>query len=296
MDQPVLSADGRHIFALGSNEHTEYVRYDPRAREYQSLLGGANAAWRHVSSDGLWVVYCAENALWRSRIDGSERYQLASEWFNPRTPDLSQDGRAVVFAGTPQTGGVSRIYRVSTDGGGPRELIHEKYPTDAPYWSPDGSSIVYSVPMEAGTVAGLYVFDEKTENKRKIPGSTGFWKVSWSPDGRFLAAVHEDDHTMALFERSSQQWTDLAQGEVLSPPVWSSDSHYIYFQDVLEQDEPIRRLRVDTLTEERIVDCRTLLEGGVQRCGFEELTPDGALLIRLTRGDHDVYSLELVQR
>ena len=39
-----------------------------------------------------------------------------------------------------------------------------------------------------------------------------------------------------------------------------------------------------------------LLEGGVQRCQLSGLTRDGALVLRLTRGDHDVYSLTLGSR
>jgi hypothetical protein len=42
-----------------------------------------------------------------------------------------------------------------------------------------------------------------------------------------------------------------------------------------------------------MVDCLSLLEGGVQRCGFEAVMPDGSVVLRLTRGDHDVFSLDL---
>jgi DNA-binding winged helix-turn-helix (wHTH) protein/Tol biopolymer transport system component len=293
MDQPLPSSDGRRVFTLGSNERTEYIRYDPHTREYRALIGVENAAWPNISNDGEWVVYCNADILWRSRVDGSERRQLASEWFNPRMPRLSADGRVVVFAGSPQSGGVSRIYEVSTEAGVPHELVSENFPTDAPYWSPDGSAVLYSVPKQAGAVAGLYVLDRKTGAKTKVPESFGFWKAAWSPDGKFLAAVQEGDHLIAIFEQSSHHWTTLAKGAVLGPAVWSSNSHYVYVQDVLEQDEPVRRVEVGTLAAERVFDCRALLQGNVQRCGFEELTPDGALVMRLSRGDHDVYSLEL---
>jgi hypothetical protein len=52
-------------------------------------------------------------------------------------------------------------------------------------------------------------------------------------------------------------------------------------------------MRIKDGKTDRVMDCRPLLEGGVQRCGFEGVMPDGSLILRLTRGDHDVYSLEV---
>jgi len=69
------------------------------------------------------------------------------------------------------------------------------------------------------------------------------------------------------------------------------DSRFVFYQDIL--DEPMRRFNITTGSSERIVDCRSLLEGGVQPCGFEAVMPDGSVALRLTRGGHDVFSLEL---
>jgi hypothetical protein len=55
----------------------------------------------------------------------------------------------------------------------------------------------------------------------------------------------------------------------------------------------VRRFNIKTGTSEKMVDCHALLEGGVQRCGFEAVMPDGSVVLRLTRGDHDVFSLDL---
>jgi len=70
------------------------------------------------------------------------------------------------------------------------------------------------------------------------------------------------------------------------------DSRFVFYQDILEKDEPVRRFNITTGPSERIVDCRSLLDGSVQRCGFEAVMPDGSVVLRLTRGDHDVFSLE----
>jgi Tol biopolymer transport system component/DNA-binding winged helix-turn-helix (wHTH) protein len=293
MDQPLLSRDGHRLFVLGSNERSEYVRYDLGSREYHGLLGGAAALCTSFSSDRQWVAYCSDDALWLSRADGSERRLLVSRWFHPGVPRISPDGKELAFEGHPQSKGVRRVYLVSVDGGAPRELVVEQFPTTAPNWSPDGSSLLYCVPTEEGSAAGLYVLDRRTGVKTKLPESAGIWKGAWSPDGKHLAVGSEDSRTIRVYDMASQRWTEVTKGKVLSPAVWSQDSRYIYFQDVLDEGEPVRRMSLQTRRVERVFDCGALLEGGVQRCGFEDLTPDGSLVLRLTRGDHDIYALGL---
>ena len=293
MDQPLLSRNGHRLFVLGSNERSEYVRYDLRAREYRGLLGGAAALCTSFSSDGEWVAYCSDDALWLSRTDGSERRELVPKWFHPGAPRISPDGKELVFEGYPQGKNVPRIYLVSLDGGAPRELVTEAFPTTAPNWSPDGASLLYCVPSEASSAGGLYLLDRRTGAKTKLPESAGIWKSSWSPDGRYVAAGNEDSREIRVFDVAGQRWTEVTKGRVLGPAVWSQDSRYIYFQDVLDEGEPVRRMNLQTRRVERMFDCSTLLEGGAQRCGFEDLTPDGSLVLRLTRGDHDIYALDL---
>jgi Tol biopolymer transport system component len=293
MDQPLPSRDGRRLFVLGSNERSEYVRYDLRAHEYRGLLGGAAALCTSFSTDGQWVVHCSGDALWLSRLDGSEPRELVSRWFHPGVPRVSPDGKELLFEGHPQGRSVPRIYLVSVEGGSLRELVVEEFPTTAPNWSPDGLLMLYCVPTEAGSAAGLYVFDRRTGAKTKLPESAGTWKSAWSPDGHYLAVGSEDSSTIRLFEMATKHWTEATNGKVLGPAVWSLDSRYIYFQDILDEGEPVRRMNIHTRRVERVFDCSALLEAGVQRCGFEDLTPDGSLVLRLTRGDHDIYALDL---
>src|SRR5882762_3598454 len=40
-------------------------------------------------------------------------------------------------------------------------------------------------------------------------------------------------------------------------------------------------------------ECRPLLEGGVPRCGFEGALPGNSFTLQLTRGDRNLYSLDL---
>lgn len=162
---------------------------------------------------------------------------------------------------------------------------------DAPAWS--GSKLIFSMNPQLDTSDGLYVFDMDSRQSQKVPGSEGYWKSRWSPDGKYLVSVTSNNKSIGVFEWSTQRWTVIVHGNVLSPVAWSNDSRFVYYQDLLEEDEPVRRFNIKTGASEKMVDCHSLLEGGVQRCGFEAVMPDGSVVLRLTRGDHDVFSLDL---
>ena len=293
MDQPLPSRIGDRLFVLGSNQYSEIVRFDPATHEYHGLLGGASATWPAFSSDGQHLTSVSDDTLWWSNLDGTNRTEIAPASFRPVGPRVRPDGRAVAFDGTAPDARTSRIYLAPVDGAGPRELISDTHPVHLPDWSADGRVLVYSIPLEAGPAAGLYVFDLETQETNKLPGSEGYATARWSPDGRSIAAVTEDVTRVAVLELRSERWTELLRGRVLGPAVWSRDSKFVYVQDILEEGEPVHSLEVATGRTVRIADCRTLLEGDVSRCGFEEITPEGHLVFRLSRGDHDVYSLEL---
>src|SRR5215469_11169832 len=75
---PVMSRDGKQIFAVGAKERGELLRFDAKANEFVPFLSGISAFNPTFSRDGNWVAYTSypDHALWRSRADGSERLQL----------------------------------------------------------------------------------------------------------------------------------------------------------------------------------------------------------------------------
>jgi len=294
LNDPIVSPDGHQLFALAYDGRNEYFRFDPETHDLRPLLGGESAAWLCVSLIADQAVFHGNDGnLYMSRANGTERHQLVAASLNPELPAISPDGKQVLFVATSSGSSVKKICLVSTEGGPVRDVISQPFSVYAPSWSPDGQKILYSADPNDAAHTGVYIFDLASRQSQKISGSEGFWKSRFSPDGKFIASVSGENKFVNLFNLSAQQWTTIARGNVFSPVAWSSDSRLVFYQDVLEDGEPVHRYNLQTRQTDVVMDCRPLLEGGVLRCGFEDLLSDGSLLLQLTRGDHTVYSLTL---
>jgi serine/threonine protein kinase len=95
-----VSRDGREIFAIGAKWRGELVRYDMKAQMFVPFLSGLSAVNPIFSPDGKWVAWESfpDHAMWRSRIDGSDRMQLTRPPIYATWDEISPDGKRVVFA------------------------------------------------------------------------------------------------------------------------------------------------------------------------------------------------------
>lgn len=288
------SSDAKKIYLLGNETKTEYVRVDPRTHEVHGLLAGQAAAWAAVARSGDWVVFRGSgNSLWRANFDGSGRIELAKEKMQAEVPAIRPDGKSIAFRGQPPGASTSRIYLISPEGGEPAEVASASSPLEVPAWSADGKKLSYVLDAGDNPAAGIYLLDLSTRASQKVPGSEKCMQHSWSPDGKYLACISMHDSRILLRDLTTGKWKEVARGKVFSPVLWARDSTALFFQDLLEEGEPVRRLRLKDFSVERVFECRPLLEGGVQRCGFEGVAADGSWLLKLSRGDHNVYALDL---
>ena len=90
--------DGKTVFAIGTRERGELVRYDAKTKRFVPYMGGVSATDVVFSRDGQWAAYNAfpELTLWRSRVDGSDRMQLSYEMVG-EDKGFSPDGKSVAF-------------------------------------------------------------------------------------------------------------------------------------------------------------------------------------------------------
>lgn len=294
-DQPAPSRDSRHLFVFGSNERQQYALYDPHTGATQGMFAGSGEArWVSFSPDGTWAV-CVNDVseMWRSNIDSAQRMMLVPASFHPRLPRISPDGKQIVFQGFQSANEPWGLYTVSATGGLPVRLDAGQASASAPEWSPDGGKIAYASSAGDGGSPTLFILQLATHSSTKLTGSEGLFRTFWSPDSRYLIGASDDGSQLRLFDWSTHNWQTLAAGKLFGSPAWSPDSRFVYVQDLLESDQPVHRLSIPGLQSKRVDACAPLLAGDVHRCGLEGISPRGELLFRLSRGDHDLYSLDL---
>lgn len=290
---PFPSSDPRILYAEGGIGPLNTVAVDRSSRMAKPFLPELGARELVFSPDGQSVLFVGENSLWRSRQDGTQRYQLVKNLisFPAPFPLWSPDSKKILFAGK-----MDDIYILPAEGGTPQPVLATGQQGFSPDWGPDGKHIVYSAMEQkvdhSGSQATLYFYDLASQQSIKIPKSEGLSEVRWSPDGRYLAAI-EESSALKLYDMKRKQWTEIASGKLMSMPVWAADSKYVYSQDILEPGEPIYRFMADHPAKERFYSFEDLLQTDVLRCGFEGFGPDGSLLVKLSRGGVNVYRIQL---
>jgi eukaryotic-like serine/threonine-protein kinase len=292
-DSPQPSADGKQIYAVGEQPRAELVRYDARSKQFLPYLGGISVSDVSFSPDGQWLAYTAypDAALWRSRVDGTQKLQLTSGQPNfANVPRWSPDGKLIAFSGS-DPGHSSSLYVVSADGGTPRAISVAQAVAVGPSWLPDGNSLVFLDVTSTTTPAVAKVVDLKTLQVTALPATSDLFYPVASPDGRYIASATLDGQKLMLFDFNTHKWSQLLKMD--SGFVnWSKDSQFIYFDTGLSENPAFYRIRVADRKLQRLADLK-----GVRRVVFalipwSGVTPDGALLLPRDISSQEVYALD----
>jgi serine/threonine protein kinase/Tol biopolymer transport system component len=298
------STDGRRVLAIGGGTHDqiELLRSAPDRKQFLPMLKLGEVFGAKLTPKGDWLALVLPGVhswtLWRSRPDGSERTQLASDFPGGiDVPRWSPDGTKIVFQGARE-GRPWNILVVPAAGGITQEVLPSDQVHEFPDWLPDGESIVYyTPPVKGGALAedgGISILDLKTRKATRVPGSDGLMYPRPSFGGRYLAALSEDQKKVMLFDFQTRDWKQIASnGKLFYYLEPTRDGKYLYFQDLLESGQPLYRIRAGDWRLERVMSFDSLLQAGVVRCRFMGLTPDGSPMILATRGGEDVYALDL---
>jgi Tol biopolymer transport system component len=291
---PSPSLDGKSLFAVGNLFKGRLVRYDAGKKQFIPYLRDLSAEDVVISSDGQWMAYVTypDAALWRSRVDGSDRVQLTFPPMQAALPRWSPDGSQIAFfALTPSE--TTRLYLVAASGGAPRRATTGKDPEADPSWSPDGRRLAFGgraggMGSQAST-SNIQVLDLGTGKIVPLPGSNSLFSPRWSPDGRYILGVAQDSLSLRLFDVATQSWSDLVRGSTfVGWPSWSPDSRSITY----EQNPEIRRI---TLADRRIETIASIVDRprAVGVTGqWLGAAPDGSPLILLEAGTHEIYALD----
>jgi Tol biopolymer transport system component len=287
--------DNSKIWAIGVQPSGEAVRYDSATKGFVPLLPSVSATDLDYSSDGKWVTYVAvpEATLWRCRADGSERRQLTSVPERAALPRWSNDGSQIAYV-SMQPGKSSKISVVSKAGGTPEDILKESRSQIDANWSSDGNRIMFGYLHDADAI-DIRVIDLKTHHVVTIPDSQGLFSPRWSPNGRYIAALSPDFTKVMLFDYRTQKWTNwlTEPAGAVSYPVWSADSQYLYFDDLVTDEESIRRVKVGESHTERVLK----LEGIERYPGpfglWSGRTANGSWMFVRDRSTQEVYQLSV---
>ena len=297
--RPAISEDGKQLYAAALERHGELSVYDSSSRNFVPYLSGISACYVDFSRDGEWIAYVSypEGALWRSRIDGSDKRRLTSPPLGVMNPRWSPDGKLIAFTNVASVARHSleqkkwQIYIVSADGGGPMLLLEGVILND-PTWSPDGKSLAYGV-GPVGSVS-LNVLDLQTLTSTTVPGSENLSSPRWSPDGKYLAALElaYPEKKLMLYSFQTRQWEILASG-ALDWPSWSHDSRYVYVQDA----SSFIRIALATHKTEQVASLHGLHTAAYYfdrvAWGWFGLTPDDRPITTRDTGIEEIYAFDL---
>jgi serine/threonine protein kinase/Tol biopolymer transport system component len=294
LSSPLPSRDGKKLFVIGRTYRGELMRYDAKSAGFAAFLNGVSAEYLNFSKDGQWVAYVSypDGALWRSKVDGSERLQLTYSPMYPLLPRWSPDGKKIIFfefATGPSK--PARIYEVASDGGSLRELQPSDHSEQLdPTWCPDGSKIVFGGESNSPS-SRIRILDVASGNLYDVAGSQGLYSPRWSPDGRYIAAFSGDSKSLLLFDLQSQKWTTLASGS-FSWINWSHDGKYLYLLD-FGSGSWVIRIRVGDGSVDKIANVADFSATGRYGAALA-LTPDDQPLLLHDTGTQDVYSVDWV--
>jgi DNA-binding winged helix-turn-helix (wHTH) protein/Tol biopolymer transport system component len=295
LSQPTASGVLNEAFVVGSIPRAELVKYVPQEAELVPYLSGISAEGVDASRDGQWLAYTLfpNGTLWRSNLTGSERVQLTFPPMRAFLPRWSPDGKQIGFVGTA-TGDHWTTYVIPAQGGVARQMIPGNEQTADATWMPDNKSIVFG-PWKGGDSRGIKVLDSNTNQVSALLGATEMWSPRVSPDGRYIAALSQQDSKMMLFNTKTQKWEELS-ANYSGYPSWSRDGKFLYFQDWNRgSGYPSRvvRIRIGDRKLETVVDLKSLDRLSIGTfMSWSGLAPDDAVLLSRNNSTQEIYAVK----
>jgi Tol biopolymer transport system component/DNA-binding winged helix-turn-helix (wHTH) protein len=299
-EAPATSPGSDRVFFIGADTQIELLRAMPYSAAFTALDPNLSAAsLAEYSPDGKWIAWlnAADNSLWRSHADGTERIELTTPPLRIFTMKWSPDDRQLAVMGL-EPGKPWKIFLIDAEGGKLIPALSEDRNEADPAWAPDGKSIVFGrLPdrMDSGKDKAIYSLNLGTDQVTEIPGSEGFFSPRLSPDGRYIAAMPLNQRALMLYDRTTQRWTTMTVHGV-GDPTWSRDSRFVYFQDFLEAGKPIYRIAVPAGKPEPVATIENLRPIAATDYRLIGLAPGDLPVVTATTPAANLYSVDLNER
>lgn len=195
---PAFAAEREPVLKQVTAPHSYYWRemYIP-----QLTSGPSGLAW---SADGEALLYSMQGRLWRQSIDSKTAEQITDGAGYDYQPDLSPDGRSLIFA-RRQGDAINLVIR-DLRTGKETPVTQGDAVNVEPRWSPDGRTIAYVTTAESGNFHIALATKEG-----------GAWRSRrWRPE------------TVFNVENAPRRYYYAASDHELSP-AWSADGASLIF-------------------------------------------------------------------
>jgi len=184
-----------------------------------------------LSPDGNSIVFSSSRSggieIFEMGVDGKNMKQLTSGIGECFAPEISPDGRLVVFLRNQN--GKNYISLMKRDGTFLGD-INDHYDCKDPTWSPDGSQILFAS-SQSGSPQ-FYTMNSDGSNVRKITEMAGFrGRSDWGPDwimASYAGNTNEHNREIYLFDDSTTPVSITSGGDNLAPS-FSPDGNWITF-------------------------------------------------------------------
>ena len=280
-----VSRDGKQVFAIGTAQRGELVRYDMNSHQFLPFLSGISAENPTFSRDGQWVAYDSypDGSLWRSRSDGSEKMRLTYPPIVVNVPHISPDGTKVAF-----TSSSDDLMVVDMSGTLPPKTVakHEgEFYWQARNWSPDGNLLLISIRGE------LAIYDMRTGERSVVPSSKdigGYWI-----DQNSILGLSPDNTKFLTFDLRTQKWTDLATVGTTGIFEVSPDRKYVYYETGGEEPKAWRLRFADRKIEMLTSMKEPSRARNLGWAGDIDVAPDGSPIFTRNLGTEEIYALNV---
>jgi Tol biopolymer transport system component/DNA-binding winged helix-turn-helix (wHTH) protein len=289
--------DGKKLIVTAAQPRAELVRYDIRTHQFVPFLSAISAGDVEFSRDGSQLVYVRypEETLWRAKPDGTEAAQLTGPSLRVALPHWSPDGTHIAFSGS-RPGHPWNLYVVPSSGGPAEQMSTGALYDLDPTWSPDGTRLSFGQSRQEGDrrVCSIQLLELASRKVTPLPETDGICYPRWSPDGRYLVALHANNMGLLLYDFATQRWTEVAKD--LGPigyMEWSKDSKSVMFDMTGATGPGFSRLRLPDMRIETVVNTQEIRRYHGEFGPWTGMAPDGSPLLVRDISSEEVYSLDL---
>lgn len=245
--EAALAAEREPVFKSATAPHSYYWRemYVP-----QLTSGPSSISW---SRDGRSLFYSMEGRIWRQRIDATVAEQITSGAGYDYQPDISPDGRALVFA-RREDDAINLVF-LDLKSGRETALTKSAALNFDPRWSPDGERIAYVTTEGTGNFhiavaerSGGRWTARRWRDERKTDAARYYYSPvdhelspAWSPDGKDLVFISNTDVAHGTGKIVRQKFDLSSPPEIVrdeetnwkAHPDWSPDGTRIVYSSYL---------------------------------------------------------------